>query len=76
MALVKFNNNRWPWNYGPTDFFERNNGFEDDFFNMGKSLPAMNVKDCKDDFEIGLASPGIEKKDFDITLKDDILKVA
>lgn len=36
----------------------------------------MNVKEHEDDFEIELASPGFEKKDFEITLKDDILEVA
>jgi len=76
MSLVKFNSNRWPWNYGLTDFFERNDGFNDDFFSMGKSLPAMNVMEHEDDFEIELASPGFDKKDFEITLKDDILEVA
>ena len=76
MSLVKFNDNRWPWNYGLTDFFERNTGFDDDFFNLEKSVPAMNVKEHEDDFEIELASPGFDKKDFEITLKDDILEVA
>jgi len=76
MSLVKFNDNRWPWNYGLADFFERNTGFDDDFFNLEKSVPAMNVKEHEDDFEIELASPGFDKKDFEITLKDDILEVA
>ncbi|HDZ15034.1 MAG TPA: Hsp20/alpha crystallin family protein [Pricia sp.] len=76
MSLVKFNSNRWPWNYGLSEFFDREGGFSDDFFNLEKSLPAMNVKEHKDDFEIELASPGFEKKDFEITLKDDILEVA
>ncbi|MFH6602719.1 Hsp20/alpha crystallin family protein [Maribacter algicola] len=75
MSLVKFNN-RWPWNYGLTDFFERNANFDGDFFNLEKSLPAMNIKEHEDDFEIELASPGFDKKDFEITLKDDILEVA
>lgn len=76
MSLVKFNSNRWPWNYGLSDFFEHNGGFDDDFFNLEKSVPAMNVKEHQDDFEIELASPGFDKKDFEITLKDDILEVA
>lgn len=76
MSLVKFNNNRWPWNYGLTDLFENNAGFDDDFFNLEKSVPAMNVKEHEGDFEIELASPGFDKKDFEITLKDDVLEVA
>lgn len=75
MSLVKFNN-RWPWNYGISDFFENNNGLYNDFFSMEKSVPAMNVKENEGNFEIELASPGFDKKDFKITLKGDILEVA
>lgn len=76
MSLIKFNSNRWPWNYGLADFAERKDFFNDDFFNLEKSLPAMNIKEHEDDFEIELASPGFEKKDFEITMKDDVLEVA
>lgn len=76
MSLEKFNRNRWPWNYGLTDFIERSRGFDDDFFNLEKSLPAINVKEHKDDFEIELAAPGFNKKDFEITMDNDILEVS
>ena len=76
MSLVKFNTNRWPWNYGLTDFFERNRGFDDDFFNFEKSLPAMNVKEHEADFEVELAAPGFNKKDFEITMDNDVLEVS
>ncbi|MGI9552845.1 MAG: Hsp20/alpha crystallin family protein, partial [Aurantibacter sp.] len=61
MSLIKFNSNRWPWNYGLTDYIESNSRFGEDFFNLEKSLPAMNVKEHKDDFEIELAAPGFNK---------------
>lgn len=76
MSIVKFNQNRWPWNYGLSDLMDRNGDFNDDFFNLEKSLPAMNVKEHENDFEIELASPGFEKKDFEITMKDDVLEVS
>lgn len=76
MSIVKFNSNRWPWNFGLSDFIESNSAFDDDFFTLEKSLPAMNVKEHEKDFEIELSSPGFDKKDFEITLKDDILEVA
>jgi len=76
MSLIKFNKNRFPWNSDLVDFFDRDNLFNDDFFNLEKSLPAMNVKEHDDDFEIELASPGFEKKDFKITMNDDILEVS
>lgn len=76
MSLVKFNRNRWPRSYGLTDFFEHKNIFDNDFFNLGKSMPALNVKEHEKNFEIELSSPGFEKNDFEITLKKDILEVA
>lgn len=76
MSLVKFNSNRWPWNYGLSDFFDRDGGMDADFFNLEKSVPAMNVKEHEDNFEIELASPGFDKSDFEITITDDILEVA
>jgi len=76
MSLIKFNKNRFPWNNNLVDFFDRDTLFNDDFFNMEKSLPAMNVKEHDDDFEIELASPGFDKKDFEITMNNDILEVS
>ena len=76
MSLIKFNKNEFPWNNGLIDLFNRDSILDDDFFNLESSLPAMNVKEHEDDFEIELASPGFDKKDFEITLKDDILEVS
>ncbi len=76
MSLVKFNKNVFPWNKGLIDFFDQDTLFNDDFFNLEKSLPAMNVKEHDKDFEIELASPGFEKKDFEITMNDDVLEVS
>lgn len=76
MSLIKFNKNRFPWNSHLVDFFDRDDLFDQNFFNFEKSLPAMNVKELDDGFEIELASPGFEKKDFEITMNDDILEVS
>lgn len=76
MSLIKFNKNRFPFNNGLGDLFDRDSLFDNDFFNLEKSLPAMNVKEHDNDFEIELASPGFEKKDFEITMNDDILEVS
>ncbi|VAW14175.1 hypothetical protein MNBD_BACTEROID03-744 [hydrothermal vent metagenome] len=76
MSLVKFNKNVFPWNKGLIDFFDQDTLFNVDFFNLEKSLPAMNVKEHDKDFEIELASPGFEKKDFEITMNDDVLEVS
>ena len=75
MSLVKLNGKRFPWNERLIDFFNRDAFVDDDFFNLEKTHPSMNVKEHKDDFEIEFAAPGFEKKDFNITIKDDVLEV-
>eukprot|EP01013_Petalomonas_cantuscygni_P023256 TRINITY_DN44653_c0_g1_i1.p1 TRINITY_DN44653_c0_g1~~TRINITY_DN44653_c0_g1_i1.p1 ORF type:complete len:147 (+),score=18.27 TRINITY_DN44653_c0_g1_i1:477-917(+) len=76
MSLVKFNGKRFPWNESLVDFFNRDAFIDEDFFNLEKSNPSMNVKEHDGDFEIEIAAPGFEKKDFEITMKDDILEVS
>ncbi len=76
MSLVKLNGKRFPWNERLIDFFNRDAFVGDDFFNLEKTHPSMNVKEHKDDFEIEFAAPGFEKKDFKITMKDDVLEVS
>ncbi len=48
--------------------------FKDDFFEDGL-MPAMNVKEHKDNFEIELAAPGFNKKDFEVSIEDNVLHV-
>lgn len=76
MSLIRFNGNRFPWNENLADFFNRDTFVNDDMFNLEKSLPAMNIKEHDNDFEIELAVPGFDKKDFEITMKDDLLEVS
>jgi len=38
-------------------------------------MPAMNVKEHADDFEIEFAAPGFSKKDFEVTIDDNVLNV-
>jgi HSP20 family protein len=54
---------------------DSNDVFADDFFTRDRKLPAMNVKETKDIFEIELAVPGFTKKDIEVTLEDDYLEV-
>ncbi|WP_273568510.1 Hsp20/alpha crystallin family protein [Maribacter halichondriae] len=76
MSLIKFNKSGFPWSNNLVDLFDRDAIFDEDFFNLEESTPAMNVKEHENDFEIELASPGFEKKDFEITMKDDVLEVS
>ncbi len=78
MSLIKFKNrNRlFPWNNsGLKDFLSSDDFFNDDFFIEDGIMPAMNVIEHKKDFEIEFAAPGFSKKDFEVTLDENVLKV-
>lgn len=79
MTLIKFNNrNRlFPsWNNGLRSFFDSDDLFNNDFFGEDSLMPAMNVKENDQDFEIEFAAPGFSKKDFEVTIDDDLLNVS
>ena len=79
MTLIKFNNrNRlFPsWNNDNLkSFLSNDNFFNNDFFEEDSLMPAMNVKEHDNDFEIEFAAPGFSKKDFEVTIDDNILNV-
>lgn len=50
--------------------------FNDDFLEDDSLMPAVNVKEHEKDFEIEFAAPGFNKKDFEVTIEDDILHVS
>ena len=75
MTLLKSNGNLIP--FGMDDFFS------DDFFNnqwlekkLKHTLPAVNIKENKNEFKIEFASPGFSKKDFKIDLDEDVLTIS
>ncbi|MEO1033613.1 MAG: Hsp20/alpha crystallin family protein [Bacteroidota bacterium] len=79
MSLIKFNNRRrlfpsWT-NEGLKSFLSSDDFFHSDFFEEDSLMPAMNVKEHNDDFEIEFAAPGFDKKDFEVTIEDNILNV-
>ena len=49
--------------------------FNDDFFENDSLMPAVNVKEHEKDFEIEFAAPGFNKKDFEVTIIEDVLRV-
>ncbi len=68
-------------NYFPT-FFDRfwNNDLMDwnltNFSESNSSLPAVNVKETKDEYFIEVAAPGMAKDDFKISLHNNVLTVS
>ena len=49
--------------------------FEKDFFE-DSLVPAMNVKELDDHFEVEFAVPGFKKEDFEVSIEDDVLFVS
>ena len=77
MTLMRRNGN----SYMPTmfdDFFTR------DLFdwglsnnsNTGTTVPAVNVKETADSFEVEVAAPGMKKEDFKVELNNNILTIS
>ena len=75
MALVKFRNrDAFPSLF--SEFFDRdlfdtaNMGFND------STMPAVNIKETKEDFEVEVAAPGMKKDDFKIELDNNLLVIS
>jgi HSP20 family protein len=68
-------------NYLPS-FFDRflNNELMDwghsNFSGTNSSLPMVNVKETADDFVIELAAPGMDKKDFKVNFKNNVITIS
>ena len=75
MKLIKSNGNLIP--------FGMDNFFDDDFFDnkwlekkLKHTLPAVNIKETKKEFNIEFAAPGFMTKDFNIDLDDNVLTIS
>lgn len=80
MALAKWAGNRqnmpalssWFddfWNRDFSDWDNRN------FSPTSTTLPSVNVKETADSYEVEVAAPGMDKKDFHITLDGNLLTI-
>lgn len=75
MSLIKRNGDKLPSLFD--DFFSR------EFFNWGNSnfsststtVPAVNIRETADNYEVDVAAPGMDKKDFNITLDGNLLTI-
>lgn len=85
MSLVKFR--RRPFgSLISSNFFDLDDFFEDRvwdsdilkgrFWNGKTMIPAMNIKETDDDYEVELAAPGFNKKDFKITMEKGCLNIS
>jgi HSP20 family protein len=50
----------------------------DEFFNYGKimNIPAVNVSETNDTFQLSIAAPGLEKKDFKVEAVENMLTIS
>lgn len=44
--------------------------------NIGKNIPAVNVKETTDDFIVEVAAPGMKKEDFKVELDHNLLTIS
>lgn len=74
--LVKRNGNTFmrPFRSVFSDLFDDDNFFEGNFINQ--AVPAVNVKEGDDNFEIELAVPGMQKDDFKIDVENGVLSIS
>ena len=78
MTLTKRNGSLF--NNLPTlfnDFFDREflNWGESNFSNTGTTIPAVNIRETKDDLVVEMAAPGMKKEDFKIELDGSLLSI-
>lgn len=52
------------------------NMMTDDLFQRDNWMPAINVMEHKKDFEIEVSAPGFTKKDFEVSISDDVLTIS
>jgi len=79
MTLVKRNGNMW--NPLPTlfdDFFTRDvfNWGNSNFSDTNTTIPAVNIKETGESYEVEVAAPGMTKKDFKVELDGNSLTIS
>jgi len=78
MTLVRRTRSSYPSFPSLFDNFFSGNLMDWNNFNFSDTettIPAVNVKEDKDKFEIEVAAPGMKKEDFKIKLENDLLTI-
>ena len=80
-SLIRRNKNLFPsfsrvWD--DDDFFNRSltNWGVSNFSDAGSTLPAVNIRETEDNYEVEMAAPGMKKEDFKIELDNNILTIS
>lgn len=73
MTLIKRSNDLLPTFFD--DFFGRD-WFLNNDLNQTNTLPAVNIIDNADNFEVEMVAPGLEKKHFKVELDNQLLTIS
>lgn len=77
MSLIKFRNNSPivdPFHNLLDEFFGHD-FFERPAVAMRSKMPAANINETENGYEVQLAAPGMKKADFDISVNDQVLTI-
>lgn len=60
------------------DFLNRElfNWENSNFSSTSTTVPSINIKETDKNFEVEVAAPGLDKKDFNVTLDDNLLTIS
>lgn len=78
MTLVKTKKNGSAIPSLLSDFFDNDKFFKNQLFerNFDQSLPAVNIKESANQYNIEFAAPGFNKNDFKINIEENILTIS
>ena len=77
MSIIKRNSNSFFMPELFDDFMSRNlfDWGTTNFSTTGTTLPAVNIRESNETFEVEMAAPGMTKNDFNILLEDNTLTI-
>jgi len=78
MSLVKRENYSPTWSSFFNDFLNRDwfDWNNQNYSLTNTTIPAVNIKETENDFEVDMAAPGMNKEDFKIELNNSVLTIS
>ena len=78
MSLIRRTENYPAWSNFFNEFFNRDwmDWTNRNFSDTNTTLPSVNVKESTKGFEVDMAAPGLDKKDFNIELQHGVLTIS